>query len=409
MILLSLLLGSLVTVLLLPTLSDLISLVTPARTVDRARDGEVPRLLFLVPAHDEELLLGRCLWSVLAVDHPLERTRVLVVADNCTDSTAAVARACGVECLERTDTRNPGKPRALAWALKQISLDQIDGIVILDADSLVDVGYARALPAADRLRTRVIQGYNDVSNPSESVLTRMAAVFSAVRSLGMNRVKQRRGLTSPLGNGYCLGADVVRRMGWPAYSICEDWELYAILTAVGVRIENRPGARVRSQEARSLDQSASQRKRWTAGKIAVLLDRGPEIVISRAIGLHQKVDALGELLSPGPAVHLGVAVLIAGITLWAAPPAALILAGAALFSLVRLSAYTIVALPHVPEPRRALRAFLVLPAYVVWRLVIQAASLPLTGSRQWIRTTRHQEVEGGPSPATPPLQEGRTV
>lgn len=410
LILFSLLLAGLVTILLLPTLSDLISLVTPARTPEEAGGGTMPRLLFLIPAHDEELLLERCLRSVLAVDHPPERLRVVVVADNCTDRTAAVARACGgVECLERADAENPGKPRALAWALKRIRLDRVDGIVVLDADSLVDPGYARALPSADRLRGRVVQGYNDVSNPSESVLTRMAAVFSAVRSLGMNGVKERRHLTIPLGNGYCLGSEVVRRMGWPAYSICEDWELYAILTAVGVRIENRPGARVRSQEPRSLDQSASQRKRWTAGKIAVLFDRGPEIAASRVIGLHQKLDALGELLSPGPAVHLGVATLLVGTALWVNPPGAFVIAGAAALSLVRLSTYTLAALRHVPEPGRALGAFLLLPAYVVWRLAIQAASLPLAGSGQWIRTARHSEPAVEATPSTSPLHNGRTV
>ena len=98
MIALSLGLGLLAAVLLLPTLSDLVSVLRvltprPSRHAVRSRATELPRLLFLVPAHDEELLLPACLESLRGLRYPPERRRIVVVADNCRDRTAAIARS----------------------------------------------------------------------------------------------------------------------------------------------------------------------------------------------------------------------------------------------------------------------------------------------------------------------------
>jgi hypothetical protein len=189
-----------------------------------------------------------------------------------------------------------------------------------------------------------------------------------------------------------MGTGILKRFGWRAFSICEDWELYALLTVEGVPIENQPRARVHSQEARTLGQSSSQRRRWAAGKMQVLVDQAGPILRSRKIGRLQKLDALGELLSPGPAVHLGVATLLAGGALASGAPGAALLVGLLLVPLARLGAYTALALTDVEKPGRALAAFLTLPGYAVWRLGVQASAL-VTGVRGgWTRTARHREA-----------------
>src|SRR5690606_10093754 len=105
----------------------------------------LPRLLFLVPAHDEALLIEGCVRSILAMDYPADRREVVVIADNCTDGTADLARTAGATCLERADTERRGKPWALAWALERVDLGAFDAVVIIDADSLVDPSFARAM------------------------------------------------------------------------------------------------------------------------------------------------------------------------------------------------------------------------------------------------------------------------
>ncbi len=381
--------------LLLPSLSDLLS-VGVALVGRGARApisaGDAPRVLILMPAHDEELLIGACLTSLGAMEYPRDRFDVVVVADNCANATAARAREHGARCLERSDPVRRGKPWAVAWALEQLSVADWDAVVILDADSLVDPQFLRALARRAPLADKIVQGYINVSNPGESMVTRMARVWSTARFQLVNRLKVAAGLNVPLGDGLCIGTRVLAQHGWSAFSLSETWEVYASMTAAGVRCIGAQDAHLYAQEARTLRQSASQRERWTAGRLAVLRRYGGALVTSRRIGPRQKLDILAELLSLGPAAHLGVAVALAGVAVALPVPGGHYLAGAFLASLARPIIYTVVALARDPDPGRAALAFSFLPLYVVWRLWIQVRSMTGLRNAPWVRTARHHPV-----------------
>jgi cellulose synthase/poly-beta-1,6-N-acetylglucosamine synthase-like glycosyltransferase len=392
MIVLTILLGLWATALLLPAVSDLLCVIRlalwPRR--ERARAGGDARLLVLIPAHNEELLLEPCVRSLCTQHYPSSHLSVVVIADNSTDSTAAVARSAGALCLERTDLERKGKPRAIAWALDQLDYRSYDAVIIIDADTIVDPDFAVHIARVPDLRSRAVQPFNGIRNPGDSALTRMGAVFTTIRYALQFRLKAAAGLNLPLmGNGMCVGTDVLAERGWTAFSICEDWEVYAQLTARGVHIESCLDARLYSQEARSLRQSASQRRRWAAGKMSLLGSTAWPIVTSKKINFHQKLDALAELLSVGPAVHLaGVAGLIA-VTLLLNVPGAAWLSIALAASVARLALYTAMAICIDPAPLRALSAFAFLPFYAVWRLWLQLSALRMLGDQPWIRTQRH--------------------
>jgi cellulose synthase/poly-beta-1,6-N-acetylglucosamine synthase-like glycosyltransferase len=398
MILLSFAIALVGVVLLLPTVADLVSLIVAATAGKRTQPGSaaLPRLLFLVPAHDEELLIEACVRSLRELQYPAELVRVVVLADNCADRTAELSRAGGAECLEREDQVLRGKPRAIAWALERLPIEEFDTVIIVDADTVVDPLFAESLAASGPLRAKAVQAYHDVANPDETALTRMATVFAAGRYRLGFPLKQRAGLNVPLmGNGMCIGTDVLAEHGWTAFSICEDWELYAILTEKGVPIEFVPGVRLYSQEARSMQQSASQRKRWAAGKITVLSLLAPKIMRNPRIGWHQKLDAVAELTAPGPVVHLGVAVMLCSAAWLLSLPGAMWAGGLVALSVVRQVAFTIGGLLFVAEPLKALAAFMYLPFYAVWRLGIQVAAIALVGDKPWIRTQRHAAPPSG--------------
>lgn len=401
MILATFALGAVGVVLFLPTLSDLLSTLRIA-VAGPERDGgnaaALPRLLFLVPAHDEALLIEGCVRSILAMDYPADRREVVVIADNCTDGTADLARTAGATCLERADTERRGKPWALAWALERVDLGAFDAVVIIDADSLVDPSFARAMARHSPLAQRAVQGSHAVRNPGDSAMTRMAAVLSTVFYRYMYPLRARAGLSVPLtGNGMCIGSSILRERGWRAFSIAEDTELYVDLTRAGHRIEVEPDAIVRSQEARELKQGKTQRTRWRAGRIAILRRLGPEVARARDLGFRQKLDILGELLVPGPLVHLG-AVLLLGIPLLLLDlPGAGILGVLLALPVVRLAMYTLLAIRDQPDPAGTVRAFLFLPVYLAWRMGMEVVALGTDGDRRWIRTERHAEEAGGAS------------
>jgi len=391
MVVLSVFLGLVAAVLLLPTVSDLNSLVRIAlgRRPHVRRPARPPKILFIVPAHDEELLIESCLRSLTSLDYPRALYDVTVIADNCRDRTATLARAAGAQCLERHDPTQPGKPRAIAWALPQLATHQYDGVVIIDADATVDQGFARALATANPLRDRVVQPYNDVYNRRENALTRMAAVFAAATYRISFRLKRRAGFNVPVSAGMCIGAGVLAAHPWNAFSLSEDWELYARLTTAGVPIDYVESAHLYAQEARSLHQSASQRQRWTAGRVAVLCTTYPTLARSRRIGVGQKLDALAELSAPGPVVHLGVVAVLSMLAWFQHVPGGPVVSLALWGSLLRPVAYTLLALCSDPEPWRALGAFAFLPIYTVWRLGTLVASVRMIGDKPWVRTERH--------------------
>lgn len=400
MILLSVVLGAAGLLLCLPLLSECISKfrrlagVVPAPVADIVAD---PHLTFLVLAHDEELLLAACVESLLQQDGPAEKRRVIVVADNCSDATADVGRRAGATVWERTDTTRRGKPYAIAWALERIDLTATDGIVIIDADTKVERGFAVAMRATGVRRNAVLQAYIGVQNPDESAITRMASVHTTAAHGLAYRAKDVAGLNVPLGVGMCIGAQILIDEPWSAFSIAEDYELYAILTARGVRIRPAPGARITAQEARSLKQSAPQRHRWMAGKLDVLSRYSGRLWRSRAIGWRQRFDAFAELTVFGPATHLGLAVSTAALAWLLSPPGWRVIAVVALVSLLRPVGYTALAILKDPAPLTALRAFAFLPIYTVWRLGPALGSMLRVRGNAWVRTGRHAAEPTEPS------------
>lgn len=390
---LAVLLGLLALALLLPTLSDCVSVIKVVfgRVAARRQGGrERPRLLVLVPAHNEEIMVAACIRSLLHMRYPAECRSVVVIADNCDDRTAEVARAAGARCLERRDPLHPGKPHAIAWALASMPLDSYEAVVIIDADTVVGQDFATGLAEAAPLEEKAVQAYFDVDNRTETALTRLAAVLASANHRFAYPLKQRAGLNTPLvGNGMCIGTDVLRTHGWTAFCIAEDWEMYAQLTTRGVPIEGAPHAVLYAQEAHTLRQSLTQRQRWTAGKLTVLGRHGPALMRSRRVSLRQKLDAIGELSAPGPVLHLGVATLGAGTGLllgsaWIAP--------VLLATLLRPCLYSVLALRVQPDPGKALAAFAFLPVYALWRIGAAVGALGMLGDKPWIRTERHAAV-----------------
>jgi cellulose synthase/poly-beta-1,6-N-acetylglucosamine synthase-like glycosyltransferase len=376
---------------MLPTISDVVCLIRSlGRRRRRLHSTESPRFLFLVPAHNEAQLIDSCVHSLLTLRYRADRRAVFVIADNCTDQTAARARASGASCLERNNLALPGKPRAIAWALTQLPLDSYDAVIIIDADTIVDPDFGTALAHAAPLNHKVLQAYFGVANPQDSSLTRMAAVLAAANFRFAYRLKRRAGVNAPLlGNGMCIGSGVLATHGWNAFTIAEDWELYALYTAQGVPIETVDHARLFAQEACSLRQSSTQRQRWTAGKLTVLIRHLGALLGSPKIGPCQKLDSAAELSAPGPVVHLGLAVALVAVVWLLRTPDAGWLTLALSVPIARLAVYTAVGLAIQPDPWRAARAFLFLPVYAAWRLGTAFASMKMVGDTPWVRTARH--------------------
>jgi len=228
------------------------------------------------------------------------------------------------------------------------------------------------------------------SNERETWLTRLGGVLSRCRYEISYPLKEAAGINCPMtGNGMCIGAGILEREGWNAFSITEDSELYALYTAAGVRIHHGSKANLRSQEARSVQQGATQRRRWMAGRLWVIRTYWKQLLTSRRITWRQKLDTFVELGLSSPVLHLLVALIVAGLA-WAfqSQPLKFWTMGLALASTAGLALSTLLVLIRHPEPLPTALAFLRLPFYAVWRLLTLVGTLLTLSDKRWKRTSR---------------------
>lgn len=392
-------------VLWLSPLSDLLSLTRMAGR--RRRDSGVtadapvtgtplrarPRILFLVPAHNEALLVEGCVHSLRRLDREHCESSVAVLIDACTDDTAGIARRGGAEIVDFGHATPMGKARLLEQAVSRNLHEPYDAMVIIDADSLVDQRFADIVACSASLRSTVQQGYHSLSNPRESWLTRLAALLNSVRYEGQLMLRAQAGLNTPLtGNGMCLGRDVLRQHGMSCRTIKEDLELYARYTLAGVRIHFRPSAVVYAQESRSLAEARTQRIRWEAGKWEIAMRYAMPILRS-PLPLRQRLDALSEITHHGPVLHTFLALALA-LPLLGRPGYAGMLGLVLLTSIVPLLIWILLALRRQPDRLRLLAALACLPAYLLWRIGIFVTGTFSRSGKVWRRSPRHDSSSG---------------
>ena len=385
-----------------------LALLKPARRLRAggAQDTEQRRLLFLVSAHNEEVLIGECVRSLVGVDYPSDRLLVVVIANNCNDRTAEVARAAGARVLERTDLEREGKPHALAWALELLREEPYDTCVIVDADSIAEPGFARGVNALGPMGENAAQAYFATWNEDETWVTLLAGIFARAKYEVLYPAKDRAGLNCPLtGNGMVFSAIPLKRDGWTAFSLTENWELYAEYTIRGERIFFASGARLLSQEVQGLRQGKSQRERWTHGRRAALRRFAGPLLRSDRIGWLQKLDAVLELGLPGPVVAASLAFAFAGVAfLLVGGGTGALIAAIAIGSQLPLVVATIIVTVRHPHPGRVILALVRLPVYAVWRIGVAVGTWVGVANLAWTRTQRNESKDAAvpPPPALGP-------
>lgn len=353
------------------------------------------RFVVLVPAHDEERLLPDTLRSIAAVDYPATLLDVHVVADHCTDATVAVARAHGVTVHERSGATDPGKGPALTWALDRVG-DAHDVVVVIDADTVVDVAFLRVLDARFRAGARVVQGHYAVRDPGTSPAVGLRTAALAARHYVRPLARSSTGCSAGLmGNGMAFAKEVVADRGWSGHLV-EDLELEAKLLAEGERVVFAPDARVEAEMPARLDDARLQNERWERGRADVARTYGlrylRELLDPDRRSRVRADAALDYLQPPLSALFAGtLALATAAGTLARVRPGPARHVGARLgaLCLVLQVGYVVTGLRMVGVPPRFGRSLLALPGFVLWKLGVlrRVASSAEVG---WTRTERNR-------------------
>ncbi|MCD8390437.1 MAG: glycosyltransferase [Firmicutes bacterium] len=226
------------------------------------------KFALLVAAHNEEQVISNMVKSLQELDYPEEFYDIYVIADNCTDNTAKIARDAGAIVYERTDAQKRGKGYALEWMFERLYEmgDKYDYVSIFDADNLVDKNFLKAMNKKANQGFKVVQGFLDSKNPYDSWITASYSYcfWNNNRTFQLSRYKL--GLSCELsGTGFIIALDTLKKLGWGATCLTEDMEFTMKLSLNGEKVAFAYDAKIYDEKPLTLAQSWRQRVRWMQG------------------------------------------------------------------------------------------------------------------------------------------------
>lgn len=385
--------GAVLLIITLPLVLELATVTAanllPARKRRRASSADsVPDtapLAVIVPAHNEELLVSRCVESLRASGG--DAVRIYVVAHNCSDATAARAASAGALVLELNDPATAGKGFALRYGFEHALAAGASALMVVDADSTVSPNTVPAVQAALAQGARVAQCRYEMISTTQSSGTRLAALafrgFNVIRPRGRARLSLSAGI---LGNGFAISRPVLEVIPYEAFSVVEDLEYHLHLVMAGERVRYIDEALISAEFPESRAGEAVQRSRWEGGRL-----RTARVWAFPLLG--QVLQGRWRLLEPFcDLTGLPMAYGVCALLLAACFPLAWIRWYAAA-SLCVVLAHVLTAAWAGEDFLGTLKLLAMTPAYIVRKLwLIPGVARGARAKAAWIRTERNNTL-----------------
>ncbi|MCL2610530.1 MAG: glycosyltransferase [Defluviitaleaceae bacterium] len=275
------------------------------------------RYAILIAARNEEAVIQNLIKSILLGDYPRELIDIFVVADNCIDNTANLARKLGAFCYERQDKKNQGKGYALDFLLKKIfyehSQKNFDAFIVFDADNLLAPNYITEMNKTFNEGHKVITSYRNSKNYSINWISAGMSLWFLLESQYMNRSRMllKTGCLVS-GTGFLISKEIVdKNDGWPFFLLTEDIEFSVHCAILNERIAYSEKAMFYDEQPFTLKQSFRQRIRWAKGFYQVFLRYGLKLFKSIFIGSgFYSFDVLMKILPARLFSSLGILINI---------------------------------------------------------------------------------------------------
>ncbi|MBO7369329.1 MAG: glycosyltransferase family 2 protein, partial [Clostridia bacterium] len=258
----------------------------------------------VIAARNEESVIGNLLNSIDKQDYPKELLTVFVVADNCVDKTAEIARQNGAVCYERFDSEHRTKGYALQFLFERIEedygTDSFEGYFVFDADNLLKRDYITRMNEAFDAGEKIITSYRNTKNFDES----WVASTYAIHWLFSIRLRHRprsvlRLATNIQGTGFLFSNEIVKN-GWKYTSLTEDRALTVDAVAQGYSISYNDAAEFYDEQPTDLKIALRQRLRWARGHLLAFVETGPYLFLNVIFGKHFIKTRWGEKETKSP-------------------------------------------------------------------------------------------------------------
>ncbi|MBW4682319.1 MAG: glycosyltransferase family 2 protein [Microcoleus vaginatus WJT46-NPBG5] len=362
----------------------------PARLESNSREIPRPSIAVLIPAHNEAAGIGTTLKTILP--QLTEHDRLIVIADNCNDETAVIARTFGATVLERKDAERRGKGYALDYGLRFIEQDPPEVVVLVDADCIVHTGTIDKIARLAAAKGQPVQATYLMEQPAnpkpkDAVSALAFTVKNLVRPSGLSRLGLPCLLT---GTGMAFPWSIIREAPLASGNIVEDMQLALDLAIIGHPAVFCGEAKVIGLLPQQEQAATSQRTRWEHGHLQTLLTQVPRLL--KASVKQRRFDLLTI------ALDLFVPPLSLLVMLWAAATVATLLTGTLGFSswipaiilasqglLIFISIFG--AWGKFGRADLPIQTLLAVPFYILWKIPLYFAFL-IRPQTKWVRTER---------------------
>lgn len=226
----------------------------------------------IVCAHNEDKVIAQLVENLKRLRYPDEMYDIFVVADNCTDKTAEVARKAGAQVHERFSDVGKGKGFAMDWMFERLFKmeRQYDAVCVFDADNLVHLDFLKEMCSHLNNGEQLIQGYLDSKNPEDTWISGVFSISFWIVNHVWHLAKYNMGLSACLGGtGMCLDTKLLKRYGWGATCLTEDMEFTMKAIMENIPTTWAHDAIIYDEKPLTFKAAWNQRQRWAQGHFDV--------------------------------------------------------------------------------------------------------------------------------------------
>lgn len=361
------------------------------------------RFAIFIPAHNEEIVIENIVDNLRQMNYPKDSYDIFVIADNCSDNTAAIAAAAGANVLERFDDKKKGKGFALQWAFEKVLYTEdcdYDAVVIFDADNLVSRNFLKEMNNKLCQGQKVVQGYIDSKNPNDSWITASYSFAFWSSNRLFQSARSFLGMSCEIGGtGFCMDVEVLKQIGWQATCLVEDLEFTMKLMMNNIKVGWANEAVVYDEKPLTLVQSWRQRRRWMQGFADVcsryflklfikgLKERNAALIDCAIYTLQPYVILIGGAMLAIPLINANIMDYDMFVISARIAPAFFKLYGIVQFLLIPLSLYY--------DKKLSFKVLLFYPTYMLYCLTwipIALEGIIMMKNKEWSHTLHTRKV-----------------
>ena len=287
------------------------------KKLDTYEAKKLHKFAFIIAARNEQAVIGNLISSIKQQNYPAELIDVIVVADNCTDDTAQIAREHGAICYERFNNMLVGKGYALDYCFNKIveqfgDYTAYDGYFIFDADNVIDKNYVKGMNKVFDRGYNVITSYRNSKNYDTNWITSGYSLWFIREAKYLNNPRMMLKTSCAVsGTGFLVNSSIIKKNnGWKFNLLTEDIQFSVVNILEGEKIGYCESAMFYDEQPTTFKQSWNQRMRWSKGFYQVMFRYGRELIAMMFKKREMFVSCYDMFMTLAPATLLSIGCIL---------------------------------------------------------------------------------------------------